>query len=201
MGELSFVLGCGVGLLLLQSGAMKALRPSTFRAALRAYDVLPRWILGIVVIGVPLIEITLGGMLVSRRYIVLCAAASAVLFLSFAIVQLRSYSRGLRGPCGCFGGDSTDRVSGGTIARALLLACGSVALIALPTEFTADLSSLLALAPAALALSLAFRSVIVLPFVFRSLTMPARVAPTPVVSRHVSYREFPLEIPLRGERS
>lgn len=91
------------------SGFAKAFDPTTARAAVRAYQLLPVDLADIVGIALPWLEIMLGVLLLLGAATRLAAVFSAVLLMVFIAGVISAAARGLSIDCGCFGG-------GGTIA-------------------------------------------------------------------------------------
>lgn len=91
------------------SGSAKAFDPTTARAAVRAYQVLPPDLADVVGLALPWLEIMLGLLLLLGVAVRLTAVFSAVLLVIFIAGVVSAAARGLSIDCGCFGG-------GGTIA-------------------------------------------------------------------------------------
>jgi protein-disulfide isomerase len=78
--------------------------PRTFVQAVRAYDVTPEWLSKAIGYGLPVLEFSLGVLLVLGVAVRLCAIASGVLLVVFLIGVSQAAARGLKLECGCFGG-------------------------------------------------------------------------------------------------
>lgn len=100
----------GLAAVFLVSGALKALDPAQTRIAVRAYELLPRDLVGPVATALPLVELALGTLLVVGAFIRWAALASAVLLLILMTAVAQAWARGLSIDCGCFGG-------GGAVAQ------------------------------------------------------------------------------------
>ncbi|MGH3869111.1 MAG: MauE/DoxX family redox-associated membrane protein, partial [Pseudonocardiaceae bacterium] len=100
----------GLAAVFLVSGAIKVLDPGQTRAAVRAYELLPSGLVGPVAAGLPLVELTLGTLLLVGAFTRWVALASGVLLLVLMTAVAQAWARGLSIDCGCFGG-------GGTLAR------------------------------------------------------------------------------------
>jgi uncharacterized membrane protein YphA (DoxX/SURF4 family) len=94
----------GLAAVWLISGVLKAVDPDTTYVAVRAYDVLPRAVVGAVAAVLPWLEVTLGLLLLAGVATRAVAAASAALLLVFVAGVTQAWARGLSIDCGCFGG-------------------------------------------------------------------------------------------------
>jgi uncharacterized membrane protein YphA (DoxX/SURF4 family) len=94
----------GLAAVWLISGVLKAVDPDTTYVAVRAYDALPRAVVGPVAAVLPWLEITLGLLLLAGVATRAVAAASAALLLVFIAGVTQAWARGLSIDCGCFGG-------------------------------------------------------------------------------------------------
>jgi uncharacterized membrane protein YphA (DoxX/SURF4 family) len=109
-----------IGLLLILAGIAKAMSPLGFYAALNAAEWLPHTLSGLLVIGVPVVEVALGvGLLIGWK-VRATAILSFILMALFTGFLLIETARGNNINCGCFG------ESNGLLA---LLNSGSGALI------------------------------------------------------------------------
>jgi protein-disulfide isomerase/uncharacterized membrane protein YphA (DoxX/SURF4 family) len=95
------------------AGAAKAGDPAASLRAVRAYRLLPEWLVHVVGYGLPFVEITLAVLLLVGLATRLSAVVSAVLLVVFIAGVASAAARGLRIECGCFGGGGTLR-SGNT---------------------------------------------------------------------------------------
>jgi uncharacterized membrane protein YphA (DoxX/SURF4 family) len=95
----------GLAAVLFMAGYAKASEaPALQRLAVAAYQILPDGMVGPVGIGLPILEMSLAGMLVlgfASRFI---AAAGGLLLIIFIAGIISAWSRGLSIDCGCFGG-------------------------------------------------------------------------------------------------
>ena len=98
-----------VGGTLIAAGALK-LNPIESARAVRAYRILPEAGVQIMGIGLPLLEITLGILLIVGLGTRFVAAVAALLFVVFIAGIISVWIRGISIDCGCFGG-------GGTVQR------------------------------------------------------------------------------------
>jgi protein-disulfide isomerase len=78
--------------------------PRTFVQAVRAYDVTPEWLSKAIGYGLPVLEFSLGVLLILGIVVRMSAIVSVVLFVVFLIGVGEAAARGLKLECGCFGG-------------------------------------------------------------------------------------------------
>lgn len=72
--------------------------------AVRAYQLLPEAVVGLVGAGLPVAEIALGLLLLVGFGVRTGAVISAVVLAAFVVGIVSAWARGLRIDCGCFGG-------------------------------------------------------------------------------------------------
>ncbi|GEL18625.1 MauE/DoxX family redox-associated membrane protein [Pseudonocardia asaccharolytica] len=94
----------GLAAVWLVSGTLKALDPDQTYVAVRAYDVLPTELVGVVAEVLPWLEIAFGVLLLLGVGTRLVAGLSALLLLVFIAGVTQAWVRGLSIDCGCFGG-------------------------------------------------------------------------------------------------
>jgi uncharacterized membrane protein YphA (DoxX/SURF4 family) len=100
----------GLAAVFLVSGALKVVDPAQTQIAVRAYELLPPGLVGLVATTLPLLELVLGTLLLGGAFTRWAALASAVLLLVLMTGVAQAWARGLSIDCGCFGG-------GGQVAR------------------------------------------------------------------------------------
>jgi uncharacterized membrane protein YphA (DoxX/SURF4 family) len=93
-----------LGGVFLVAGVLKAIDPQASVAAVRAYELLPAWIVTIVGWGLPFAEIALGLLLLGGIATRAVAMGAAVLLVIFIAGVVSAAARGLSIDCGCFGG-------------------------------------------------------------------------------------------------
>lgn len=93
-----------LGVVWIWASLSKLAHPLTFTQAVRAYDATPEWLSKGIGYGLPVLELCLGIALVVGVTVRIAAAASAVLFLVFAIGLIQAAARDIQLTCGCFGG-------------------------------------------------------------------------------------------------
>jgi uncharacterized membrane protein YphA (DoxX/SURF4 family) len=94
----------GLAAVWLISGGLKAVDPDATYVAVRAYDVLPRAGVAVVVAVLPWLEIALGLLLLVGLRVRIAAALSVGLLLVFVGGVTQAWARGMSIDCGCFGG-------------------------------------------------------------------------------------------------
>jgi protein-disulfide isomerase len=93
-----------LGGLWLWAGIEKLQDPRAFAQAVRAYDVLPEWLVKAVGYGLPVLEVCLGVLLVLGVLTRIAAVVSGLLFVVFLVGIIQVAIRGIKISCGCFGG-------------------------------------------------------------------------------------------------
>ena len=93
-----------LGGVFLVAGVLKAIDPQASVAAVRAYQLLPAWIVTIVGWGLPFAEIALGLLLLAGIATRAGAVGAAMLLVIFIAGVASAAARGLSIDCGCFGG-------------------------------------------------------------------------------------------------
>jgi protein-disulfide isomerase len=81
--------------------------PRGFVQAVRAYDATPEWLSKAIGYGLPVLEISLGILLVLGIVTRAAAIVSALLLVVFLIGLIQAAARGIKLDCGCFGGGGT----------------------------------------------------------------------------------------------
>jgi Methylamine utilisation protein MauE len=195
MADVGVVARSVVGLLLLAAAAAKARDLGSFRQGLSGYGVRGR-LAGVTAWVVPTVEAVLGVLLIAGLAVPAAAASSALLFGVFSGVQLRTYLRGSRVPCHCFGEAPFETVSWATVARGVLLVLLSLLVLLAPGHVPSGISSIAALAPIAVAGAVVLRAFTVIPIVAEALRAKAKLAPTPTRGGRVSFRAHGLDVSL-----
>jgi uncharacterized membrane protein YphA (DoxX/SURF4 family) len=93
-----------LGAVFVVAGALKVPDPAAAVRAVRAYRLLPEWLVGSVAFGMPVLEIAVGLALLAGVFVRTAAIASAVLLVVFVAAVASAWARGLQIDCGCFGG-------------------------------------------------------------------------------------------------
>jgi uncharacterized membrane protein YphA (DoxX/SURF4 family) len=95
----------GLAIVLGLAGWAKVTEPlSLQKLAVRSYQILPEGMVGVVGVGLPVLELALAGLLVLGFATRLAAAAGALLLIIFIGGIISVWARGLSIDCGCFGG-------------------------------------------------------------------------------------------------
>lgn len=115
---LSYVLGVAIGVLLVVSGAGKAVDVGSFRTALTATYRLPTLWATSAALLVPAAEILVGTLLMIPSTSDVASVAAIALLIGITWVVLRAWSQGATGDCGCFGSLRPTQLSGYTVLRA-----------------------------------------------------------------------------------
>ena len=100
-----------LGGVVLVAGLLKVGHLETSARAVRAYQLLPYDLAGVIGYGLPILEVALGVLLVVGLFTRVSAAVAGFLMVVFIIGIASAWARGLSIDCGCFG-------KGGTIAAA-----------------------------------------------------------------------------------
>lgn len=106
----------------LYAGITKMISPLPFADSIATFEALPNGLINIVALGLPVLEVALGGMLLIGFK--LRAASFGVLILSiiFFLALAQGVARGLEIDCGCFGsGEPSVAKTWLSIGRATLL--------------------------------------------------------------------------------
>jgi uncharacterized membrane protein YphA (DoxX/SURF4 family) len=96
------------------AGLLKVPDPAAAVRAVRAYRLLPEFLVGPVAFGLPVVEIAVGLALLAGVFVRTAALASALLLVVFLVAVGSAWARGLQIDCGCFGGGG--RVAAGATA-------------------------------------------------------------------------------------
>lgn len=95
--------------------------PANFRRALGTYKVIPRKVIPVLVVAVPVVEVGLGSLQWVPSLQPLVGIAMALMFVAFTMLLLRSLLMGEDADCGCFGSAAPEKVSWFSIARNVVL--------------------------------------------------------------------------------
>lgn len=94
----------GLAAVWLVSGGIKFADSGQTYLAVQAYDLLPAGWVSAVALALPLLELSLGVLLLAGLFTRWAAVTSAVLLLGFIAAVGQAWARGLSIDCGCFGG-------------------------------------------------------------------------------------------------
>jgi putative oxidoreductase len=95
------LLGVALGGLFFYAGLQKYLHPYEFAEAVLAYRLLPERLVGVMVAGLPWVEIAAGGGLVVGLKRRSCLVILSGLAIGFMMVMFIAMARGLKIDCGC----------------------------------------------------------------------------------------------------
>jgi uncharacterized membrane protein YphA (DoxX/SURF4 family) len=115
-----------LGGLLLIAGVTKLADRAAFRDAVAEYDVLPPTLARPFANLVPIVELTLGALLLFGLLTVPAAALAVPLFGSFALAIAINVSRGRHIDCHCFGSTTSDQIGWSALLRSSLLASAAL---------------------------------------------------------------------------
>lgn len=101
-----------------------------FALAISQYQLLPLTMVEWVARSLPWIELAVGVLLVTGRWLKVGATAASLLLLTFFVLMIRADLKGMAINCGCFGG-TDDVISWKTLLRDGSMLAGSLALTAL----------------------------------------------------------------------
>jgi len=135
-----------LGGLLLIAGVTKLTGRPAFYEAVADYDVLPSALARPFAYLMPLVEVTLGALLLLGLFTVPAAALALPLFGSFSIAIGVNMLRGRHFDCHCFGSTTGDRVGWPALLRSLLLVATALYVAAGASRF-GSLDALLLGAP------------------------------------------------------
>lgn len=133
----STVVRIALGGIMLYAGAAKLFEPSEALRAVQAYRILPPSLDDIVAIGLPLLEVTVGVLLLLGLGTRLAAWITGGLMVVFIAGVASAWIRGLSIDCGCFGGggDVAATSKGWRYTSEILRDVGFLVLAAWLTEF------------------------------------------------------------------
>lgn len=101
-----------LGVVWIWAALSKIRSPRVFTQAVRAYDATPEWLSKAIGYGLPVLEVSLGLLLILGLVTRIAAAVSSVLFVVFLVGLVQAAVRGIQLECGCFGGGGV--TDGGT---------------------------------------------------------------------------------------
>jgi uncharacterized membrane protein YphA (DoxX/SURF4 family) len=96
-----------LGGVLLVAGGLKVTSPAVSARAVRAFQILPYDFAGYVGYALPVVEISVGLLLVVGLFTRASAVVGGLLMLAFIVGIISAWTRGLNIDCGCFGGGGT----------------------------------------------------------------------------------------------
>jgi uncharacterized membrane protein YphA (DoxX/SURF4 family) len=126
---LAFFLRLVIGIIFLQAGLTKILELGVFVQTVRAYAILPNFLIPIFAVVVPWVELTIGACLVLGLWTRWGALGSLLLLLCFMTAIGINLYRGVDISCGCASWDSPKSSLPETLVRDFLLVLGSLFLI------------------------------------------------------------------------
>ncbi len=118
-----------VGLVFLLYGFDKIPHPGDFARAIDNYRLLPEFLVNLLAVVLPWVEVACGLLLLSGQWVRSAALLSAFLLVVFIIAVCVALVRGLDINCGCFNTDGGRKIGLKLLAEDLLLLAMSFALI------------------------------------------------------------------------
>lgn len=98
---LQFALRLIIGLMFIYTAYNKLINPEEFAKAIKNYDMLPYWIINIMAITLPYIELISGVLLILGIYKKGSSAVIGISLIIFITALITAYARGLNIDCGC----------------------------------------------------------------------------------------------------
>lgn len=124
--HLAYALQLAVGCVFVLSVLPKLRRPAAFVRTVEGYELLPRLLAPAAAGAVIAVEAALAFCLITGWLLAIALPVAAVTLIGFGVAAAINLRRGRDVVCGCFG-SPTERVSGRSVARVLLL-LGAVAI-------------------------------------------------------------------------
>lgn len=118
-----------LGSLFIYAGSVKALNPEVFAADIESYHLLPYWMVYLLALYLPFLELLCGGLLIFKKAYLPVLTILAGLMLVFTLAIASAWIRGLDISCGCFGKSSIETNYPWLIFRDLLMLAGIVFLL------------------------------------------------------------------------
>jgi uncharacterized membrane protein YphA (DoxX/SURF4 family) len=103
-GKFLLVLRLMVGGVFVYAGINKITEPLSFADSIATYQLVPRWSVNFIALGLPLAEVIVGSLLILGWRQRLAAFCLLVFTLIFCLALAQGITRGLEIDCGCFGG-------------------------------------------------------------------------------------------------
>ena len=115
-----------LGIVLLFSGVTKILDPGKAVDLMIELKIIPEDLILIIISILPVLEILIGVLLISRRYSKFAAISALVLFTGFFLISIYGTITGLNSDCGCFGSVIKSRIGWGMVVRngVFVIGCG-----------------------------------------------------------------------------
>jgi hypothetical protein len=110
-----------LSLILAVSAWGKLRAPANFRRALGTFKIIPKGAVPLLLVGVPITELSLASLQWVPGLRPAVGIAMIVMFVSFTLLLLRSLLKGEEADCGCFGSAAPEKVSWFSIVRNLVL--------------------------------------------------------------------------------
>lgn len=185
-----------VALVLLLAVIGKVRDVQSAREGVSAYGILPERLVTISTAGLLVLETGAGISLLLEVAPAWGALTATGLFSTFSGAIAVNLARGSRIPCGCFGGDTAERISPYTLGRALilLLFSGGVLWWSLQDVDSPQRSLILPSVTLAVGAVIVLRVMGLIPVAISFFRIKAVLGPVP--THRVSFRNMPLDSPL-----
>ena len=106
-----------LGVILIVSGIAKIIDPGKAISLMVSFNILPGFLIMIIMAVLPVVEICTGCLLVCSLYEAWSDAGACILFLGFFIISVYGTLLGLNSDCGCFGSVMESRLGWGMVVR------------------------------------------------------------------------------------
>ncbi len=117
VGILVLVLRIVLGAIFIVAGASKVGHADMFAAQIAGFRILPQPVIAPVALGLPFLEILLGGYLILGLFTRASAWAAVVLLAAFDVAIASAVVRGMTVSCGCFGPNDATVTTWAEVAR------------------------------------------------------------------------------------
>ena len=92
-----------IGAVFIYAGAIKMTAFNSFADSIATFRLLPTQLINLLALGLPLFEISVGGLLVVSKFLTTALLGALLLYAMFALALAEALFRGLAVDCGCFG--------------------------------------------------------------------------------------------------
>lgn len=93
----------GIGFIFIYAAIPKILRPDEFADGINNYRILPYFLVNLLAIGLPYVELLFGIFLFLGKRVKAASFGTTLLMIVFIIAVLSAWIRGIDITCGCFG--------------------------------------------------------------------------------------------------
>jgi uncharacterized membrane protein YphA (DoxX/SURF4 family) len=117
VGIVVLVLRVVLGAIFIIAGASKVGHADMFAAQIAGFRILPQAVIAPIAVGLPFLEILLGGYLILGLFTRASAWVAVVLLAAFDLAIASAVVRGMSVSCGCFGPNDTTVTTWAEVAR------------------------------------------------------------------------------------